>query len=118
MGHARSYSIISELVNAKNLDRGEQERLIREKCSRKWAIPHSEKTSIGRTCILNWIKTYKDSNGDIRSLHPRGRKDKGESRAMDEDTCLALLSLRKEMPKATIPVLLEQMQARSGSRSN
>jgi len=48
------YSIISELVNAKDLGWGEQERLIREKSSRKWAIPHSEKTSIGRTCILNW----------------------------------------------------------------
>jgi hypothetical protein len=45
------YSIISELVNAKDLVWGEQERIIREKSSRKWAIPHSEKTSIGRTCI-------------------------------------------------------------------
>ena len=107
------YSIISDLVNAKDLDRGEQERLIREKCSRKWTIPHSEKTSIGRTCILNWIKIYKDSNWDIRSLYPRDRKDQGGSRAMDEDTCLALLSLRKEMPKATIPVLMEQMQTRN-----
>jgi len=107
------YSIISELVNAKDLVWGEQERLIREKSSRKWAIPHSEKTSIGRTCILNWVKAYKDSNGDIRSLHPRDRNDKGESRAMDEDTCLGLLSLRKEMPKATVPVLIEQMEARN-----
>jgi len=107
------YSIISELVNAKDLVWGEQERLIREKSSRKWAIPHSEKTSIGRTCILNWVKAYKDSNGDIRSLHPHDRSDKGESRAMDEDTGLGLLSLRKEMPKVTIPVLLEQMEARN-----
>jgi len=107
------YSIISEVVNAKDLDWGEQERLIRERISRKWAIPHSEKTSIGRTCILNWVKAYKESNGDIRSLYPRDRSDKGESRAMDEDTCLGLLNLRKEMPKTTIPVLLEEMEARN-----
>ena len=103
------YSIISELVNAKDLDWGEQERLIRDKCARKWSIPYSEKTSIGRTCILNWVKAYKDSNGDIRSLYPQDRSDKGISRAMDEDTCLSLLSLRKRMPKATVPILIEQM---------
>ena len=103
------YSIISELVNAKDLDWGEQERLIRDKCARKWSIPYSEKTSIGRTCIFNWVKAYKDSNGDIRSLYPQDRSDKGKSRAMDEDTCLSLLSLRKRMPKATVPILIEQM---------
>ena len=104
------YSIINELVNAKALDWGEQERLIREKCSRKWSIPFSEKTSIGRTCILNWVKAYKDSNGDIMSLYPRDRSDKGKSRAMDEDTCLGLLSLRKRMSKATVPILMDQME--------
>jgi len=105
------YSIISELVNAKDLDWGEQERLIREKCSRKWSIPFSEKTSVGRTCILNWVKAYKGSNGDIRSLYPRDRSDKGKSRSMDDDTCLGLISLRKKMLKATIPVLIDQMEA-------
>ena len=35
------YSVISDLVNARNLDRGEQERLIKEKCDRKWVIPFS-----------------------------------------------------------------------------
>jgi len=105
------YSIISELVNTKDLDWGEQERLIREKCSRKWSIPFSEKTSVGRTCILNWVKAYKGSNGDIRSLYPRDRSDKGKSRSMDDDTCLGLISLRKKMLKATIPVLIDQMEA-------
>jgi len=104
------YSIISELVNAKDPDWGEQERLIREKCARKWSIPFSEKTSIGRTCILNWAKAYKDSNGDIRSLYPRERSDKGKSRAMDKDTCLGLIRLRNRMPKATVPILIEQME--------
>lgn len=104
------YSIISELVNAKDLDWGEQERIIRDKCARKWSIPFSEKTSIGRSSILNWVKAYKDSNGDIRSLYPRDRSDKGKSRAMDEDTCLGLISLRKKMPKATVPLLIEQME--------
>ncbi len=107
------YSIISDLVNAKDPDWGEQERLIREKCSKKWSIPHSEKTSIGRSCILNWVRAYKDSNGDIKSLYPADRRDRGKSRSLDEDTCLNLIGLRKELPKATVPLLIDRMQSRN-----
>lgn len=103
------YSVISELVNARNLDRGEQERLIAEKCARKWVIPFSEKTSIGRSSILRWVTLYKNSGGDLQSLYPRDRKDKGVSRTFDEDTSMGLIRLRKEMPKATIPHLIEEM---------
>ena len=107
------YSIISELVNVKGLNWGEQERIIREKCARKWSIPFSEKTSIGRSSIINWTKAYRESNGNITSLYPQERSDKGNSRVLSQDTCLALLALRKEMPKATVPVLLDQMKARN-----
>ena len=103
------YSVISDLVNARNLDRGEQERLIIEKCARKWVIPFSEKTSIGRSSILRWINLYKNSGSDLRSLYPRDRKDKGISRTFDEDTSMSLIRLRKEMPIATIPHLVEEM---------
>ena len=103
------YSVISDLVNARNLDRGEQERLIIEKCARKWVIPFSEKTSIGRSSILRWINLYKSSGSDLQSLYPRDRKDKGISRTLDEDTSMSLIRLRKEMPIATIPHLIEEM---------
>lgn len=106
------YSIISDLVNAKYLEWGEQERLIREKCSRKWSIPFSEKTSIGRGCIINWVNAYKQSNGNIKSLYPSDRNDKGKPRALDNDTCQALIALRQEKPLITIPKLIEQMHER------
>lgn len=106
------YSVISDFVNVKNLDWGEQERLLKEKCSRKWDIPYSEKTGISRSTILNWIKAWKDSNGDITSLYPGSRNDKGKSRALDEDTCLGLKILREEYPKATVPFLINEMKSR------
>ncbi|MEJ2024452.1 MAG: DDE-type integrase/transposase/recombinase, partial [Deltaproteobacteria bacterium] len=106
------FGVIHDFVSGAQLDRGEQERLLREKSLRKWAIPHSRKTRITRTTILRWIKTYRNSNGKLESLYPRDRSDRGQSRGMDEDTALALLHLRKELPRATVPFLIREMTRR------
>ncbi len=45
--------MICELVNGARLSTGEQAQLIRDKCTRKWQIPHSEKTRISRGTILD-----------------------------------------------------------------
>ena len=106
------YGVIHEFVSGAELSYGEQERLLREKSSRKWAIPYSSRTRISRSCIRSWIKRYREGNNTLESLYPGNRNDRGTSRAMDEETCLSLISLRKEMPKATLPVLIEEMDER------
>jgi putative transposase len=106
------FGVICELVNGVDLNPGEQERLIREKCARKWQIPFSEKTRISRSTLLRWTSLYRRSNGRLESLYPRDRRDHGASRAMDEDTCLALVELRKRLPKATVRCLIREMEQR------
>ncbi len=106
------FGVIGDLVTASALEPGEQERVIQEKCARKWQIPFSAKTRISRSTILRWMRLYKDSNGKLESLYPSDRSDQGRSRALDEETCLALIRLRKELPKATIAHVIEQMNRR------
>lgn len=106
------HSIISDIVNAKDLDWGEAERLIQEKCARKWDIPYSGRTRLSRSTILSWIKAYRDSNYDLKALYPKGRQDKGRSRAIDEETGLALIALKKENPQATVRLLIDLMNQR------
>ena len=106
------FGVIHDFVSGVYLDRGEQERLIREKCGRKWVIPYTSRTRLSRSTILRWIKRYKDSNGKLESLYPSSRSDRGVSRGMDEETGLALIHLRKELPKATVSMLIETMQKR------
>ena len=62
------FGVIHDLVGAVELEPGEQERLIREKCDRKWVIPFSDKTRITRSTILRWVKLYKDSGGKLEAL--------------------------------------------------
>jgi len=106
------FGVISDLVGHVELEPGEQERLIRQKCARKWVIPFSEKTSISRGTIRRWVKLYKDSGGKLESLCVQGRSDQGKTRAMDEETALALSRLRKEFPKATVQFLIDEMEKR------
>lgn len=106
------FGVIHDFIGGMNLDRGEQARLLREKCGRKWSIPFSSRTRLTRSTLLRWIKRYRDSNGKLESLYPCSRSDRGMSRGMDEETCLALINLRKKLPKETVPVLIETMQKR------
>jgi len=106
------FGVIHDLINGNDVNQGPQEALIRQKCARKWEIPCSEKTRISRSTILRWVRLYRQSNGKIESLYPGDRSDRGESRALDGETILALIRLRQEMPKATAPVLIKTMAER------
>lgn len=106
------FGVIHEFVTGIILQHGEQERLLREKIARKWMIPLSPRTSIGRTTILGWVKRYRDGNGKLEALYPGSRCDEGKPRAMDDDTCLGLIRLRKELPLTPVPTLIEEMNTR------
>ena len=106
------YSVIQDFVGGIMLNHGEREQLLREKCARKWLVPHSCKTSISRGTIQRWISLYESNGGQLKSLYPRGRNDKGATRVLDEETCLILAQLRKEMPDVTVPFIMKTMKKR------
>jgi putative transposase len=107
------YSIIHEFVNGGRLEHGRKEKLLREKTERKWQIPHSEKTSISRSVILKWISSYEQSGRQLSSLEPRQRSDRGSVRAIDDETALNLIQLRKEFPNVPVPFFIETARERS-----
>jgi hypothetical protein len=104
------FSVISDFIHASSMNRPEKRRLMQDKCSRKWQIPFSAKTRIGRSTIRRWIRIYKTGDGDLKTLYPKDRVDQGGCRAMDEETCLLLTQLRANLPTATVPRLIDQMK--------
>ena len=85
------FGVIGEFVTGAQLDYGEKERLIQDKCARKWLIPHSSRTRLSRSTILGWVRQY---NGRIESLYPKDRSDQGNSRVFDDDTASLIIKLR------------------------
>lgn len=106
------YGVIAEFVGATRLDRGERERLLRQKCARKWQIPFSGRTRLSRTTIMRWVKRYLEAGGRLEALYPLDRTDQGRVRALDEETSLALVELRRQMPRTPVPELIRLMRRR------
>jgi putative transposase len=106
------FGVIHDLVGGAHLHRGDQQRLLREKCERRWVVPHSGRTRLSRSTILRWVQRYRGSNGKLESLYPIERSDQGVSRRLDEETSLALIHLRKELSKVPVRDLIEAMHKR------
>jgi len=107
------FGVIADFVNRPGLDRGEQEKLLREKSERAWQIPFSRRTRLSRSTIASWIRRYQQSGEKLESLLPGRRNDRGSIRALDDDTILTLLNLRREMPEVTVPSLIATMKQRN-----
>jgi len=105
------FGVIADLIGRK-LNRGEKERILKEKVSCPWDIPRSGRTYIGRSTILTWLRIYERSGRKLESLMPDERSDKGTSRALDEESTAALLALRKDLPRVTLALLMSEAKKR------
>jgi len=105
------FGVISDFVTRARMDRGEQERLIQEKCERTWQIPHSNRTRLARSTILGWIRAYR-ANGRLESLYPRSRSDQGMSRIIDDETVSVIVKLRSEIPRCPLTTFMAELERR------
>ena len=54
------------------------------------------------------MRKYEKGGRRIESLYPDGRSDRGRPRALDEETILSLVELRKQLKGASLPVVLRE----------
>jgi len=106
------FGVIHALVGGQHLERGDQQRLLREKCEKRWVVPHSGRTRLTRSTILRWVQRYRQGNGKLESLYPTQRSDRGISRGLDEESSLALIQLRKEFPRMPVTDLIKTLYKR------
>jgi len=106
------FGVIADLVTARKYSRGELARLLREKSERSWQIPGSDRTRIAQDTIRYWIRLYRRGGGKLEALYPRDREDEGKSRSLGEESALALLKLREELPEAPVPQLIVELRRR------
>lgn len=106
------FGVIHDLIGDRKLKRGERQRLLREKSACSWEIPHSGRSFISISTILAWVRRYEKGGRRLESLYPEERKDRGRPRAIDEETVLALVELRKQLRGASMPVIMREARLR------
>jgi putative transposase len=101
------FGLISEFVTGVRLGYGEKEKLLKEKMSRSYDIPFSERNNVSRSSLEKWIVDYKKSGYRIEGLYPQVRSDRGASRALSSSLKLAIKELKKEQPDLMAPALIK-----------
>jgi len=106
------FGVISDLVVAHHLERGEREKLLRQKANRQWTIPYSRRTRISYSTLLEWIRRYERSGRKLESLYPQGRADIGQSRVLDDEVAQSLIKLKEELPRVSVEGLISELKER------
>ncbi|CAO0822162.1 hypothetical protein DFAR_2860007 [Desulfarculales bacterium] len=103
------FGVISDFLAKDYMERGERERLLRDKCAQRWQIPSSNRIRLSHSTILGWVRLYRQGGGRLESLYPMSRNERGGSRALDEDTAQTLVRLRRALPTASVTTLFSEM---------
>jgi transposase InsO family protein len=101
------YGLIAEFIQLPAGSRGLYARL-REKARADYVIPGSKRTRVAPETLRHWLKDYR--RGGFDALLPKGRADRGHSRALPQAVADALLSLKDEQPGLSIPQLIRAVQ--------
>jgi putative transposase len=97
------YGLIADFIHLPAGSRGLYARL-REKAASDYTIPGSTRTRVAPETLRHWLKDYR--RGGFDALLPKGRADRGRSRALPQAVADALLSLKEERPHLSIPHLI------------
>ncbi|CAO0821694.1 hypothetical protein DFAR_2570005 [Desulfarculales bacterium] len=62
------FGVISDFFVMGYMERGERERLLRDKCAQRWQSPFSNRTRPSRSTILGWVRPYRQGGGKLESL--------------------------------------------------
>ena len=57
------FRVIAELVGLRTQEWGKKEEILQEITQKECGIPHSGRSYIGRSAVLEWLKSYKGWRG-------------------------------------------------------
>lgn len=100
------FGLISEFVTGVRLGYGDKEKLIKEKITRSYDIPLSERNLISRLTLEKWITDYRKAGYRIEGPYPQDRTDKGVVRSLSSSLKLAIHELRKEQPNLKVLAMI------------
>ena len=87
------YGIIAPVIH-ENVH--SQSKYFREIAGKEFDVPHIGRKSYKVSAFKSWLRKYK--SGNIKSLEPKIRNDKGKSRKIDEDADMEIKKILDDYP--------------------
>ncbi|MBN1814496.1 MAG: DDE-type integrase/transposase/recombinase [Anaerolineae bacterium] len=81
--------------------------------ARSHTIPHSPRTTISVPTLRRWEKTYRQ--GGFEALKPKPRADRGQSRALSDETLERAEALKRELPTRSARTIVDMLRRDSAS---
>lgn len=103
------FGVLGDLVHLMPGDKAIAHQL-KEKASRDYLIPHSDRTRIASETIRDWLKGYR--KGGFDALLPSPRSDVGASRAIPQGVADLLVSIKEEHPDWSLTLVVNEAVAR------
>jgi len=100
------YGVIGSLVSGE-LCHGELQGKIRELSTRRYAIPFTNRTSIGFGTIEEWLSNYRHKG--FEGLKPKPRKDRGQLRSISSQLQEDLLRMRMDNPRMSVDLICREL---------
>jgi putative transposase len=107
------FQVIAPFLGLTHDKWGEKEKILKKITEKEWDIPHSGRSFIGRSTVLEWLREYNESGQKLKSLYPKEREDRGRFRSMDRETEQTIISLKQEFPESTVSSLLRIARERN-----
>jgi len=104
------FGVISDFVTGVRFGHGEREKLLRDKCARKYTIPYSTRTTVSRGSIAFWIAKYRASGNQLSGLMPLTRADAGTYKKLDLSVRMAIAELKKDNPTWNLETIIAKLR--------
>lgn len=101
------YGVIADFFTRQFLPR-EKASLLKEKASKHYSIPYSERTEIAIPTIKEWLTLYRQ--GGFEALKPRARSDQGKSRSLPHELANLIITLKEENPSRSVSTILRELK--------
>ncbi len=104
------FGVIADLVTSSRFAYGEREKILKQKETREWQIPGSNRSRISRATLISWITAYKKASNNLEALKPKRRSDRGKYRKLDGTLRMAVRRLKTENPHYTLAVIITKLK--------
>lgn len=101
------YGIIGPLISM-HLEHGELAAMLRELSDKSYETPDGRRVKLSASTLESWLYRYRKFG--LKGLEPEGRKDRGKSRTISEETAALIIAMKQENMARSVRSIIRALE--------